>query len=102
MPAYQTNGALSLEEQRRAIRAEELRGPYKLVGLTKGASKPFNKVTLEDAGLGEDVPDLVLIEVANDEALAQIRADQEAESREMVCYSIIYVSGKETGVAAFR
>jgi len=101
MATYDTNGALSLEEQRRSIRAEELRGPSKLVSLAKGNQKPFNRATFEDVPFDEEVPDLILIEVSDDQ-LGVERARQEAMSKSMLFFAIIYVEGVEKSVAAFR
>ena len=96
------DGGLSLEEQRLSLSATEQAGPYLLVSLSKGDPKPTNLASFAGVPLGQDIPDLVLIEVKPNDSLDKIIADQATKGKGFLFCSPVYVAGTDSKVAAFR
>lgn len=99
----QINGTFSLKEQEDSLSATENSQNVKLVSFKKGdqPGKKVNYASFVEVKLGEDIPDLVLVNVPP-ERLDSEKAAQQSKGKSIIFYSLVYVGGNETNVAGFR
>ena len=101
------DGNTSLADQRNTLRFIEMSGPSKLLTYTKktspaGSTERVNNATFEGVGLGDDVPDLVLVEVSAGENAVSLIAGQLSQGKNVVFHERVFVSGVEKEVIGFR
>jgi hypothetical protein len=96
------DGSLVLKNQENILNAAQQAGPYLLKTYVKGSPAPTNFASFVDAPLGQDVPNLVLIEIKSSDNVDDIIKQQKALGRALVCNLPAYVSGRESQVATFR
>jgi hypothetical protein len=107
MEKYPIDGNASLEDQQNTLRFIELAGPAKLLTYTKktsptGSDAKVNLATFENIGLGEEIPELVLMEVAGGQNAVAVISGQLAQGKTVVFHERIFVGGVEKEVVGFR
>ncbi len=96
------NGSLSLEEQRLQLSAAEQAGPCLLKNYARGDPSPNNFASFGDAPLGQSIPDLILVQLPGQTALAATVEAQKTAGRTLVCCNQVYVNSTPSWVAVFR
>ena len=97
------DGKLSLTDQLHTLGYAENQGPYKLIAYDKTAAVApdvMNKASFVDLPLGQDVKDLVLVEVAESDSIGAVVNGQ--AGKELVDISHVFVEGEVKVVAIFR
>lgn len=95
------DGSMSLEDQRRSLHLQEVTKPCLLSSLEKG-DPTQNTATFNEIPLGQNVPDLFLVEIVPPATLESVKNDQPAKGHQIIFNSTIYVGGREANVAGFR
>jgi len=102
MPESRTiDGNLKLKEQELTLRLAEQAGPYSVKTYRKAAgSAKKNRADLVDVPLGQDIPDLEMVEVAIGTPNAAAAAMRPGKT--LAFNDLVFVEGQETQVAGFR